>query len=61
METFSVLAALCERESTGHRWIPLTKASDAEIWCFLWSKQTAKQPIETPVIGNVIAPIMSSL
>ena len=25
------------RESTGHRWIPLTKASDAELWCFLWS------------------------
>ena len=22
---------------TGHRWIPLTKASDAELWCFLWS------------------------
>ena len=24
-------------ESTGHRWIPLTKASDAELSCFLWS------------------------
>ena len=24
-------------ESTGHRWIPRTKASDAELWCFLWS------------------------
>ena len=24
-------------ESTGHRWIPLTKASDAELWCFPWS------------------------
>ena len=22
---------------TGHRWIPLTKTSDAEFWCFLWS------------------------
>ena len=21
----------------GHRWIPLTKASDVELWCFLWS------------------------
>ena len=20
-----------------HRWSPLTKASDAELWCFLWS------------------------
>ena len=24
-------------ESTGYRWIHLTKASDAELWCFLWS------------------------
>ena len=24
-------------EFTGQRWIPLTKASDAELWCFLWS------------------------
>ena len=23
------------REFTGHLWIPLTKASDAELWCFL--------------------------
>ena len=27
---------LCE-QFIGHRWIPLTKASDAELWCFLWS------------------------
>ena len=24
-------------ESTCHRWIPCTKTSDAELWCFLWS------------------------
>ena len=24
-------------EFTGHCWIPLTKASDAELWCFIWS------------------------
>ena len=24
-------------ESTGHRRIPLTKACDAELWCFLWT------------------------
>ena len=24
-------------EFTGPRWIPLTTASDAELWCFLWS------------------------
>ena len=23
-------------EFTGPRWIPCTKASDAELWCFLW-------------------------
>ena len=25
------------KEFTGPRWIPRTKASDAELWCFLWS------------------------
>ena len=34
MEHFSALLALC---AGIHRWIPLTKASDAERWCFLWS------------------------
>ena len=35
METFSALLALCVGEFTGHRWIPLTKASDAELlWVF---------------------------
>ena len=24
-------------EFIGHRWIPRTKASDAVLWCFLWS------------------------
>ena len=24
-------------EFTGHRWIPLTKVSNTELWCFLWS------------------------
>ena len=33
---FGVTGALYG-ELTGHRWIPLTKASDAELWCFLWS------------------------
>ena len=33
-------------EPSGHRWIPLTKASVAGLWCFLWSapdKQLSKQ------------------
>ena len=37
METFfRVTGPLCG-EFTGQRWIPCTKASDAELWCFLWS------------------------
>ena len=33
---FRVTGPLCG-EFTGQRWIPLTKASDAELLCFLWS------------------------
>ena len=33
---FRVTGPLCG-EFTGPRWIPLTKASDAELWCYLWS------------------------
>ena len=33
---FRVTCHLCG-EFTGHRWIPRTKASDAELWCFPWS------------------------
>ena len=49
-------------EFTGHRWIPPTKASDAELWSFLWSapEQTAEQTVETPVIWDTIALIMTS-
>ena len=38
MDTFSagVTGHLCG-EFTGPRWIPHTKASDAELWCLLWS------------------------
>ena len=31
---FRVTGTLCG-EFTGPRWIPRTKASDAELWCFL--------------------------
>ena len=50
-------------ESTGHRRIPLTKASDAEFWYFLWSApdKIVKQTIETPEIWHAIALIMTSL
>ena len=30
-------------EFTGQQWIRRTKASDAELWCFLWSVQLSKQ------------------
>ena len=33
---FRVTGHLCG-EFTGHRWIPRTKANDAELWWFLWS------------------------
>ena len=33
---FCVTGPLCG-EFTGHGLIPCTKASDAELWCFLWS------------------------
>ena len=44
-------------EFTGHRWVPRTKASDAELWCFLWfcalnkllSKQSWGWWFETPL------------
>ena len=34
---FRVTGLSC-REFTGYRWIPHTKARDAELWCFLWSE-----------------------
>ena len=63
MEAFFVLLALCEGGFIGHRWIPLTRATDAELWCLLWSatEQTVEQTIETPVIWDAIALIMAPL
>ena len=64
METLSALlhGPLC-REFTGHRWIPRTKASGAELWCFLWSvpEQGVEQTIETLVILDAIVRIMTPL
>ena len=56
METFSALLGLC------HLWIPLTKARDMELWCFLWSApyQMVEQTIDTPVIWDAIMLIMMS-
>ena len=59
---FRVTGPLCG-EFTSHRWIPLTKASDAELWCFLWSapEWTVKQTIVRLVIWDAIGLIMTSL
>ena len=59
---FHVTSLLCG-EFTGQQWIPPTKASDAELWCFLWSapEPTVEQTMETPVIRDAIVLIMMSL
>ena len=59
---FGVTGLLCG-EFTDHRWIPLTKASNAEFWCFLWSAPDSivERTMETPVIWDAIALMMTSL
>ena len=52
------------RGFTGHRWIPLTKASDAELWCFLWSASWISGWINNREAGDfldAIVLIMTSL
>ena len=59
---FRVRGHLCG-ELTGHRWIPRTKASDAELWRFfgiLLNKRLSKTMVSL-VIWDTIAPIMTSL
>ena len=50
-------------ESIGHRCIPLTKASGAELWCFLWcaSEQTVKWTIEMAVLWDAMVLTVTSL
>ena len=63
METFSAsLGPLCG-EFTGHRWITLTTSGDVELWCFLLfaTEQTVEYIIETSMIWDVIALIVTSL
>ena len=48
-ETFFVFTGPLWTESSDHPWIPLTKASDVELWCFpcfVFEQQTAKQTIK---------------
>ena len=50
-------------EFTGHRWISPTKASDVELWGFLWSapEPTVGQTPETPEIWDANALTMTLL
>ena len=61
---FRVTGHLCG-EITGHRWIPRTKASDAELWCFLWSApESTVEAGEAGEAGDLKRhrhPIMTSL
>ena len=63
MEIFSALLVLCAGNLPVTGEFPHTKASDAELWCFLWStpEQTVEQTLETPVIWDAIALILTSL
>ena len=44
-------------EFTGHQWIPLAKAGDTELWCFLWSVS----PVNSPHKGQWHRALMFSL
>ena len=63
MEAFSTLLALSEGNLPVIGGFPLTEASGAGLWYFLWSatEQTVEQTIKTPVIWDAIAFIMKSL
>ena len=59
---FRVTGPLCG-EITGYQQTSFIKASDVELWCFLWSapEQTVEWTIETSVIWDAIALIMTSV
>ena len=59
-ENICCVTGLLWGEFTGHRWIPLAKASDVELsWSAL--EQTVEQTTETPVIWDAIVFIMMPL
>ena len=49
---FGVTGPLCG-EFTRHRWIPLTKASDVEYWCFLWSAPWINDSVNNRETGDL--------
>ena len=62
-ETFSALLALCVGNSLFTGEFPSKRASDAELWCFLWSApwKMVEQTIVRLVIWDAITLIMPSL
>ena len=60
---FRVTGRLCGAFA-GHRWVPLTKASHAELWCFFFDlgfEQMVESTIVRLVIWDAIALIITSL
>ena len=59
---FRVTGHLCG-EFTGHRWIPRTKASDAELWRFIMICACINGWVNTREAGDLRRhrPIMTSL
>ena len=49
---FRVTGRLCG-EFSGNRWIPITKASGAELWCFLWFAPWIKGWIDNRDAGDL--------
>ena len=49
-------------ETTGDHWIPLAKASDAKLWCFLWCApaQAVEQTIDMPMSWGTMALIVTN-
>ena len=45
-------------EFTSHRWFPLTKASDAGLWCFLWSSPWINGWVNNREAGDYDAIVM---
>ena len=50
--SFRVTGPLC-REFIGDQWIPLTKVSDTELWCFLWPAPWIKGWVNNREAGDL--------
>ena len=49
---FCASGPLCG-EFSGHWWIPLTNASDAELWCFIWSTPKINGSVNNREAGDL--------